>query len=157
VLLAFFASAGPAFMQHPWNPYIIALPAMWFLVLCVLAVRGLASLRPATVVGSFLVQTHVGTVPMVAALRIAVAAYRRWTSRRHPGAVQPGLTRVGWLWAGLLGLAWVPVIAEQLGGGNLTRIADFFLTAGDGQSPSAAAQAMVSAPRPRQASPTQGA
>lgn len=137
------ASSGGQLLVSTWNPWIAVLP----FVLFVLAAWGLAGgdrwMAPVVVVvGSYLVQSHVGYGPLVAALVVAAGAMalleQRSTGRAggedpgsSPGAGRPSLRRVG-LVSAVAGLAcWSGPIVDQLtrDPGNMVAIARYF--AGD--------------------------
>lgn len=128
-LLAFFVAVGPGYLQHPWNPTVIVLPAVAFVVLCALPIGGVATLLLGAIVGSFLVQTHVATAPLVGTALLAGLIGRLHARRvvplrpaRHPAvAVALGL---------LLTLVWAPVVALEAhpGPGNVAALTQFFLT-----------------------------
>jgi len=135
---------GTDMFRYVWNPNATILPAVLFLVLCCgacLGRRGCA--LGAALMGTFLVQTHVGTVALVGVVGLFVLVVRvalRWgrPPGRRPAATgaagpAPGrsnplrrraATFAGWL---LLVLAWVPPVVDQVAGtGNLGRLIAFF-------------------------------
>jgi hypothetical protein len=111
---------GPSFLRDPWNPSITVLPFALLVVLTWSAWEGDRVALPASViVGSFLVQSHVGFGALVLVLWVmAVGAFvRRWgVSRRWLG------------WSGvLLAACWLPVVMDQLAGsGNLRDLLGYF-------------------------------
>ncbi len=119
------------FLVVPWNPFALLLPTALLLVLGAAAVAGgrAALLLWTAVVGSFLVETHVGTLPMVGLVLVVTAAAAGYRSRRDPRHRAP--RRHLALPVTVLVLVWVPPAAQQLAGatgqGNLSRIASFFL------------------------------
>ncbi len=138
----------PGAFVSPWNPYAVILPSLLFLLLA----AGVLLRRPgwgvgASVAATFLVQTHIGTLPLVLVVagtvllvRVATASRSTLTARdRTPRSgrhrtVRFELPRTGlgrWQAAGwsLLLAAWLPPLLEQIfGGGNLSRIAHFVTT-----------------------------
>ena len=124
LLLLYVRSAGLDLFIFPWNPWALFLP------LCLLLVLGASDLgAPVTrlawmaVVGSLLVQTHVGVAPVVAAVTAAaaVAAFARrgpGDRRRRPGR---GFAAA----AVVLAALWVPPLVDQAvhEPGNLSRLA----------------------------------
>jgi len=152
VLVLVHAFGRGAFLS-PWNPYAVILPALLFLLLAagvLLGRRGWAV--GAVAAATFLVQTHLGTVPLVLVvggpvllLRLAAGVHTRRSanpegSRAGGGRPRPQrqarVTRpktgagrrqvAGWLF---VAAAWAPPLLEQvLGSGNLWRIAQFATT-----------------------------
>lgn len=119
----------------PWNPVVIVLPFELLAFTCAAIGAGNAGLLPlATLVASFVVQTHVGTAPAVVALGFAAVAMAVLQGRRAS-------ERSGWsAWrrsaaisAGVLAVLWAPVLYEQLSSpvGNLTKLVRFFASQSD--------------------------
>jgi len=110
-----------------WNPHIIVLPMATLIVGCAaLATGDRVALPVATVVGTFLMQTHVATVPCVLMLigsALAIAAAARHMSRNGSSRVWALLSIV------VAALLWFPPIVEELTvtPGNLTRLWRFFV------------------------------
>jgi hypothetical protein len=160
---AFAATVAILVLQHafgrsaflsPWNPFAVLLPAMLFLLLAAGVLLGLRGwLVGAVGVATLLVQTHIGTVPLVAVvggLALLVRAAAKLSSDHgsepQPNSVdepapsllsrartlRPPRTRFGRVQAGgwlLIVLAWLPPLVEQVsGGGNLGHIARFVAT-----------------------------
>src|SRR5262245_17148417 len=124
---------GPGFIYNIWNPAVTVLPFGLFLVSCAALASGDPRHLPVVaIVGSFLVQTHVGYVPPVAAA-IAVAA-GSWLYLRLSGNAPAASRAVLGLTLAALILLWALPLIEQFTHrpGNLTRIARFFLRAEDG-------------------------
>jgi hypothetical protein len=125
-----YVSTDSRTMLEPWNPNI----AMPFFVLFVfqswLLATGDAGVLPgAALVGTFLVQTHIGYAPLVATSAFTVLVFalldRRarktdsgWSSWRRPVLISVAIVSV----------LWLPVVIEQISSsyGNLSRIADYF-------------------------------
>lgn len=142
-VLAFVAAAPPMTFTSVWNPFALLLPTA---LLVVLAGQGAAGSRPALawalVVGSALVQTHLGTAPLVAGLtllatlptvlRVARRRPRRWWPRRWWARRPP--RRVVLVPLLLLAAMWLPPLVEQVRGPqhNLSRLVLFFLTPAEG-------------------------
>ena len=111
----------------PWNPYI-AFPFFALFVLQIWSV-GLGDrwrLLGATIVGTFLVQTHVGYAPLVAAGAASAVVFvvvdHRRTRESFGGWTRP------LLWSIVAALVlWLPPIVQQLTGtpGNLSELAHF--------------------------------
>ncbi|MDP8969411.1 MAG: hypothetical protein M3N52_02710 [Actinomycetota bacterium] len=142
VVLAFGWAVGPARLRDVWNPFVVALPTLLFVVLCAAYVAGSRlSLGAAAVIGSFVVQTHVGTAPFVAALLgTALIAGRQSGVGRRVGAVPARAARAGGrvpalALAAVTVLMWVPALIEQVTApsGNLTELGRFALSRQPGQ------------------------
>lgn len=115
-----------ALLRLPWNPVAVVLPAALFLLLAAAWLSGHPAAAGWTLVlGSVLVQTHVGTGVVVAAVGVVVAAVRgpaaalELRARRRSGTSPPAgsaLLRVrrpaGF--AVLLGLVWLGPLVQQL-------------------------------------------
>ena len=142
-----WAVLGPGVFVAVWNPYALVLPTALLLVLAAGAATGSGTaLAAAALTGTFLVQTHVGTAVLVAAVGAAAAAgavlataRRRTAERRRTGRA----TLVLW---GAVVLAWVPPLVQELrpGTGNLTLLWRFQQGGEhDGQGVSEAAAALA--------------
>lgn len=100
----FTACLGPGTLREPWNPYLVIMPMVLFLVLWAVACSGGAGYGVwALVIGSYEVQTHIATAPVIASLVLVMAVRRRaqrpsasagWVHRRRVG---PGVLVVLWL------------------------------------------------------------
>lgn len=133
--LAYGAYLGPGFVYNIWNPAITVLPFGLLLLSCAAVACGESRGLPVlAVIGSFLVQTHVGYLPPVA-VAIAVALGLRARGRQHGDIAPAPLTTVA-LTLGALVLLWTLPVIEQLTRtpGNLTRMALFFLRGQQGHS-----------------------
>jgi len=161
---AFAAAVAVLVLQHafgrsaflsPWNPLAVVLPGVLFLLLAAgVLLRRRGWLVGAVAAATFLVQTHIGTVPLVAVvggLVLLVRAVARLSTghrlgrrrrsvdepapcllsrasptRRLPGTGFGRVQAGGWL---LIVLAWLPPLLEQeFAGGNLGRIGHFVTT-----------------------------
>lgn len=132
-LLVWMLCVSPVVMMSPWNPNAISLPFLLTLVLSAAAVAGSGwSLAGAAVVGSVVVQIHIGSAPVVAVLVGAAAvgwlrARRGTTGRSIDFRSSRFLVGVGGLV--LVGAAlWGPPVWEQLSRhpGNMVLTARFF-------------------------------
>jgi hypothetical protein len=116
-----------------WNPYAALLPTMLLLLLASRACAGSAgALAGCLVVGSFLVQTHIGTAPLVVLVGLVAAGVFAVRMRRDPAARPDGRGRIrALLLAGAAVLMWIPPLWQQLtapdSGGNLGLLLDYFL------------------------------
>jgi len=138
-VLAYLAVVHLDVLSVPWNPLTIIPVAACFLVAAAASRPGSMAVTAAT--GTFLVQTHVGTLAVVAVCAALGAAWfglSLWRGARRPaGADEPaGPVRSGrasrWLpalaLAGVAGLAWLPPAVEQIRNqpGNAGEIVHFF-------------------------------
>jgi hypothetical protein len=128
VLSLTFVWRASEMLSSQWNPHVLVLPAMAFLVLCgEMAAGRLWRLPLVAVLGSLIVQTHVGLVPVVFAVGAAAsaaavaAAYRDRTDRRTFGRI---VNVTAWM----LLAAWLLPLAEEIyrTPGNLTELWRFF-------------------------------
>jgi len=115
---------------NPWNPSLLGVPFLLMVVLGADAGGGsVASLLGAAAVGTYLVQTHVGMLPVVGVtLALAVAGWVV-SQRRSADAVDPRHRRrvlVGG--ALILGVLWAGPVVDQLTAspGNAGKIVRFF-------------------------------
>ena len=127
---AYGAYLGPGFAYNIWNPAVTVLPLGVLLLTGAAVACGRTAPIPLVVaIGSFLVQTHVGYLPCVAAA-IACAAVFWWRARENAGPSKRG-SQVTTVVATLttLVLLWTPPVVEELARtpGNLTSIARFFI------------------------------
>jgi hypothetical protein len=139
--LLFFSQASSLSLYNPWNPALLALPFLLVMVLAAVAATGsTVSLLSAVVVGSFLIQTELGTAPAVLAVLVVgavlwgVAAWGRRTASPVTGNWRAMLSRpprrlVALIGGGLLVvLVWVPPLIQQTTQtpGNAGKIVNFF-------------------------------
>ncbi|HEY2428273.1 MAG TPA: hypothetical protein VGI06_05045 [Acidimicrobiales bacterium] len=147
--LAVVTGLGPGLFRDPWNPYVVTLPILFVAVASAFAAAGSrGALAWALVVGSFAVQTHVSTAPVVVGLVVAAAAVQagRWGWRRahpvihldHIPAELPALAGEvddrWWTYRPEIAIAvmvliaeWLPPLWDELfGTGNLTKLVSFF-------------------------------
>ncbi len=137
-LSAWYAFQADDIVVSAWNPHVIVIPLLAFIVLAaaMAADARRSHLLVLVAVGTFLAQTHVAMVPIVAILGIPAV----WTGRR--------LSRATWaLAAGVKLLLWIPPLLEQVSHrpGNLLAILRFFVNGGPGQQFPAAVAAWASA------------
>jgi hypothetical protein len=128
-VLLVFAALGPQVLREPWNPYV-ALPAFAAVVLAAwgVAVGDRWQLPVAVVVGTFLVQVHIGYAILVGALLVAAGAMA-FPWRRARGAAVRAWTRPA-IAAGLAAVAlWAAPLVEQTRDtpGNLRAIAAYVI------------------------------
>ncbi len=135
-------------LVSPWNPMVVIFPLLLFTLLGAGAMdRSPLSLVGAVLVGSFVVQTNISTLPLVVAvgavagstLVVTAALDRRAAPARGDGSaarrVAPAADRRVWIWSGVGAVAfvllWLPPVVQQFTNhpGNLTLIYRFF-TAG---------------------------
>ncbi|HVJ89010.1 MAG TPA: glycosyltransferase family 39 protein [Labilithrix sp.] len=125
VVLAWFAAFGNV-TASPWNPLVIVLPLVTFLVSCALFARGeTRAFVPAAFFGALALSTHVAAITtVVVAATVAVlifVARRHVLTRRDRGFLACGLA--------IVVLAFLPPLVEQVTAprGNLRALATFFL------------------------------
>ena len=116
---------GFPWIDHIWNPFIVlsVIVASGFLAAAVLAGHRWM-LAPFVLATTFVVQTHVGSLPLVALLAVAVVLGAGWSlGRDWRRWWVPTLTGVATAATG-----WALPVWEQVTGrpGNLTEIARFF-------------------------------
>lgn len=131
VILGYGLAMPETLLVTPWNPFALLLPTALFLVCVARAVAGsLPAVAASAAVGTFLVQTHVGTAPLVVGLTgLALLA---WAFTRTT------VTTSAWWQTGaataVTVLAWLPPVWQQLrapdGQGNLAQLVHYF-TSGD--------------------------
>jgi hypothetical protein len=164
-LAAVLAAAGPSATTYsesvlgalvsPWNPTVVLFPLLLVILLGAGAIdRSGASLVGSLLVGSYVVQTDISTLPL-AAVVVAVAGAvwlaTLFRDRAEPSVTEPGTrrrTRV-LVVAGLVGLVlmWLPPIVQQVTNhpGNLTLLYRFFTANHPGQTVSGSLWAVAAA------------
>jgi hypothetical protein len=143
-------------LVSPWNPLVVILPLLLLMLLCAAAMaRSALAAVGVLVVGSFVVQTDISALPLVAA--VAIVAEMTWVVgavRRRRGQSPPpprALGRAGrWLIAGglvLVVLMWAPPFVQQLTNnpGNMTLLYRYFTSGQAGHSWSTAFGATAAA------------
>jgi hypothetical protein len=132
-LLVWMLCVSPVVMMSPWNPNAICLPFLLTLFLSAAAMAGSGwSLAGAAVVGSVVVQIHIGSAPVVALLVGAGAA--AWLRARRGATGRSIDVRSPRLLVGVTGLMlvggalWGPPVWEELtrDPGNMVLTARFF-------------------------------
>jgi hypothetical protein len=134
-LLALGANAIETF----WNPDLEAAAVLLVMMLTAGAIAGSGlSVLGVAVVGSYVVQTDVGTVPIVGVMAVvSVIGYLiqlvvRWRHPRRRGRRRRTIRGVpvaaGALGVVVLAVAWIPPLVQQFRGhpGNLSALYDFF-------------------------------
>jgi hypothetical protein len=157
LLASVLAVVGPASVAYsesplgglvsPWNPMVVIFPLLLFVLLGAGAMdRSALSLAGAVLVGSFVVQTNISTLPLVAAIGavaavtfVVTAVMDRRIAQGSVASDAPvsGVSRRAWAWvwfaAGAVAfvLMWLPPVVQQFTNhpGNITLI-DRFFTAG---------------------------
>jgi hypothetical protein len=141
-LCAVFAGPPAATWRNPWNPYVVVFPMAAVLVAAAGAALGDRwSWVVAVVAGSFVIQTHIGTLPVVTvalilagAMRLASYLRQRVADRSQGlpelGAQFRGVASAMAILMGALVALWLPTLIDQWGGtGNLSHLVRFFTTA----------------------------
>jgi hypothetical protein len=119
-------SLSAEFLRDPWNCFVTALPFGLMIFLTWALMCGEAWALPvATVVASFLAQTHVGFVILALPLLLWGTV---WLVVRQPRDRFPELLRPGAAAVALGGLLWLPVALNVVGGGenNLRNTVNWF-------------------------------
>jgi hypothetical protein len=121
-----------ALLASQWNPHVLILPTMALVVLSAAVIAGAWSLLPlAAGVGSFAVQTHLGVLPVAAALGAAVCAAFTFAAARADADERRRQWRSVHATLWILAALWFLPLAEEVTGrpGNLTSIWRFFVDA----------------------------
>jgi hypothetical protein len=140
------AGVGATTVRNPWNPYVVSFPALLSVVGCALGAAGVpGALLWGAVAGSFAVQTHVSTAPVVGGVFVIAAAARAFPylvagARRLLRRAPRGSRRTTSWWrpetvvaSVLLVAAWAPPLWDELfRTGNLHSIWRFFTTSHPG-------------------------
>lgn len=125
---------GFRYIEDPWNPRMLALPVVLLMVSAAAAYGGSAwAFVLALGVASYLVQAHIGTLPISAALLFLafvgfVQVERRRRSRpRHSSRTALLVPTI--LAIAVIGVMWVGPVVQEVGNhdGNLTRVVEFYL------------------------------
>lgn len=119
---------GADFLRSPWNPSITVLPFGVMLLLCWCACCGDTWALPAAAgVASFLVQTHVGYVPLTLPFLVVSAATMVWSAWLDDGE-QRAVVRSFSVTAAVVFVLWLPPIIDQIANspGNLRRVIEYF-------------------------------
>ncbi len=147
-------------LVSPWNPLVVIFPLLLLLLLCAGAMaRSAASAVGVLVVGSFVVQTDISTLPLVAvATFVAEATWvvgavrrRRVPSSSSPSGPPPTIGAVGRALVGvglvLFVVMWVPPFVQQFTNhpGNMTLLYRYFTSGQAGHSWSTAFGATAAA------------
>jgi len=135
-------SLGNDAVFNPWPPAVVIVPLLLLgvLTLAVLTGGSASLLTAGLVVGTFCVQTDLGTAPYAMALITVAGAGWAWRrrlepeARAEPAGATAGLARAGLvapLMIALIVLAWTPVAIQQITArrGNLSLVYDFFRSA----------------------------
>ena len=127
-----YSATGGWMVMDAWNPNV-AFPFFVLYVLGVWALADGARWAPVlvTAVGTFLVQTHVGYLPLVAVGAAVAVALLVTDARRRSDPLRPWAGPVRWSMA-VGALLWLPPLVEQLTtpSGNLSRMFEYFLDGG---------------------------
>jgi hypothetical protein len=133
-LLVTFRYLTPPVLMDPWNPYLLVLPFTLWVFVAAEAAGGATWAWPALVaLGSFLVQSHVGTAFALLPLALVTAGLammnRKWDDRRT--SRRPSVRNVVLTSLGIALLVWAGPIYEAAAhqGGNLARLWDFATSA----------------------------
>ncbi|MGA2838195.1 MAG: hypothetical protein ABSF84_16515 [Acidimicrobiales bacterium] len=165
VLAAVLAAAGTSATTYsesvlgalvsPWNPTVVLFPLLLLILLCAGTIdRSGASLVGSLLVGSYVVQTDISTLPLAAVVIVVAGAvwlvtfYRDRAEPPSTGPVARRRARV-LVVVGLAALAlmWLPPIVQQVTNdpGNLTLLYRFFTAGHPGQTLTASLWAVAAA------------
>ena len=126
IVLLLVRALGASLLVNPWNPYVIVLPLLAVVCLSWAAADGDVWALPAAIgVGSFAVQSHVGTTLAVFA-PIAVAVVVLLLDARHHGFARLKGVSLGAL--AVVITCWSAPLVQQFqgGGGNLGDLLRFW-------------------------------
>jgi hypothetical protein len=127
IVLLLARALGASFLINPWNPYVIVLPLFAVVCLSWAAADGDLWALPAAIgVGSFAVQSHVGTTLAVFA-PIAVAVVVLVLEARRQGFARLARVSLGALAVTIM--CWSAPFVQQFqpGGGNLGDLVRFWM------------------------------
>lgn len=122
-----FAWRVPMFLASPWTAHVPVLSSLTFLVIAAAVASGRVTLLPLlAIVGSFVAQTHVGFVPIIAAVAAGALAFCCFDRALDRRAAWRALSRSAWVLAAL----WLLPISEAVAGagGNMAALWRFFVT-----------------------------
>ena len=148
ILCAFEFVRGVPYIPNAWGPEVIVLPAVLFFVLCAdLAAGAVWSLVGAVVVGTFLVQTEIGTGSAVV-IGLGLAGCVRIVEWRVHGKLRPSLRnsrRAVLVALGVGAVLWAPPFWQQVTNspGNLGVVTNYFLHTNGHHSPGVAFSALA--------------
>lgn len=118
---------------QPWNPMVVVLPLLAFLVCAAQVVRGKSGpIAVMTFLGALVAETHLSTLPTVAGIAAIAGTGFAGAARRRGGLSAADCRAIG-LGATIFVLCALPIAIEQVTSqtGNLTKICKFFLAAHD--------------------------
>jgi hypothetical protein len=130
VALLLMRALGATILVDPWVPWVSVLPFLLYVLLAwSLADRDFATLPWLVVVGSFVAQTYIGYVPLVALVGVAALALMWWRRADEPATQSAQPVRRSIVIAATAGVVlWLPPVIQQFTGdpGNLGEIVDYF-------------------------------
>lgn len=135
VLAIAFHAMGPALLRDPWNPFLTLLPLALTAFLTWSVVEGDTWMWPGLIlVASFVLQSHVGYLPMLGMLFISLVAIAwRWTT--FAALLPTAQSQRRWVLGAssvVLFLCWLPVFIDQLfSTGNVGSVVTYFANPGD--------------------------
>ena len=127
VVLAWLGAFGNV-CANPWNPLVVVLPLIAFLVLVALVTTGSWRALPfAVVAGAFAAETHLSTIPAVLGVALVAGAVVRLRVRRGLVFGRTGRS-CALVSLALLLLTVAPPVVEELTNphGNITKVVHFF-------------------------------
>ena len=125
----------PDLATSPWNPHVVLMPSVALFVVCAALASGDFAMLPiAAFLASFIVQTDIALVPVVAATTL-VAAIAGFLSPMRPGQISTKRKWIGVTSLIAAALWFLPAVEQATHSpGNLTLLWRFFVdTPGQGQ------------------------
>src|SRR3954451_18045644 len=128
-LLLLLRSLGLDLLIDPWNPWVAVLPFLLYMLLAwSVADRDLVALPALAGVGSFLVQTHVGYLPLVVGAGATAGVLALLRGRDEPKLARGTVRKWVAIAGGVALVLWLAPLIQQITGtpGNLGEILRYF-------------------------------
>ena len=128
-------SLKPVIWLNDWNPFVIIFPLLLTFVSFTAVAAGFHRYLPiAVAAGSFSVQTHIGSLPSVAAAAVfagifLIIMFRRRSKREDTQSADSSISKSILIASITAVIVWVPVLLHDIlsgSGGNLSGILRFF-------------------------------
>jgi hypothetical protein len=127
-----YTSNGAEALVSPWNPYVaVAFLPLFILLVWSASLGATGSLIGSVIVGSFLVQTHVGYAVLVVVAFVWLGATALADRSRHSASARWSARGVA-IACGAGALMWLPPLIDQAthDPGNLTKLWKYFVAGG---------------------------